>query len=427
MATAGLRYIVSLVERNEPEHLIKHRVSKEAFKPEELSVYQYVDEHFRKHGELPSLELLKKNAGPILPSAPDAPTHYADEVRKRFLADKLSSTTVDIRDAIVEEKDPYKALQIMAGAVPGLVLQANPNMVVDFRQAKALLMQAYKDKLYEGDKVGISLGWETLDSMTNGLVGGDMLSVVGRPGLGKTFMMLYAAMHTWAQQSKNVLFVSMEMNHLAVFQRMASMYSHLNLNHLKGASLSTKGFNKMKASLTEVEGMPASFHVAHGNMSANVDDIWSLAQYLDPEFIVIDGAYLLKHPNPRFNRFERVAENMRLMKSALCTDMDIPLAASWQFNREAAKKAKKASQSKKDTNKDKGDLEDIGFSDEIGQISSLALGLFEDESVETMVRRRVEIMKGRNGETGEFYLNWDFYGMNFNEYFEPDVETLQFV
>jgi len=85
---------------------------------------------------------------------------------------------------------------------------------------------------------------------------------------------------------------------------------------------------------------------------------------------------------------------------------------SWQFNREATKKAKKGGG-------DHGDLEDIGYSDAIGQISSIALSLFQEDGIETMKRRKIQVMKGRNGEVGQFSIAWDFVQMSFQQVDPP--------
>ena len=77
--------------------------------------------------------------------------------------------------------------------------------------------------------------------------------------------------------------------------------------------------------------------------------------------MVIDGAYLLRHRNVRLDRFTRAAENVELIKRN-CTDLEMMAFCSWQFNREASKKQKKGKG-------EEGDLEDIGYSDAIGQIS----------------------------------------------------------
>ena len=62
------------------------------------------------------------------------------------------------------------------------------------------------------------------------------------------------------------------------------------------------------------------------------------------------------------------------------------------MNREAEKKKKDGKEVT---------VADIGMSDEINQISSIVLGLFQHEGVETMLRRKINVMKGRNGEVGE--------------------------
>jgi hypothetical protein len=72
-------------------------------------------------------------------------------------------------------------------------------------------------------------------------------------------------------------------------------------------------------------------------------------------------------------------------------------------------------------------LGDRAYADAIGQVSSLVLGLFEDDTVETLKRRNVKVLKGRNGETGSFITNWDFIGMNFSEVVQHDVSELNFI
>ena len=57
----------------------------------------------------------------------------------------------------------------------------------------------------------------------------------------------------------------------------------------------------------------------------------------------------------------------------------------------------------------------------------MALGVFEDDSVETLKQRVIDILKGRSGEVGRFITNWDFIGMNFDEVVDPEVADLQFL
>jgi hypothetical protein len=109
------------------------------------------------------------------------------------------------------------------------------------------------------------------------------------------------------------------------------------------------------------------------------------------------------HPTER-DRFKRVAENVDLLKKLVAKQC--PTFASWQFSRDAVKKFKK---------KEKLGLEDIGYSDAIGQHSALVLGLRDPDTVQEAKQRIIDIMKGRSGEQGSFEIKWNFLTMSFAE------------
>ena len=116
----------------------------------------------------------------------------------------------------------------------------------------------------------------------------------------------------------------------------------------------------------------------------------------------------------RFARLNATVDGLKKRISKLA-----PTVASFQFNREAAKEAKKKK------GESKIGLEHIFGSDAIGMNSSLVLGLFEEESVATVKQRRIEILKGRSGETGAFTTNWRFDTMDFSQIDEVSLEELQ--
>jgi hypothetical protein len=98
------------------------------------------------------------------------------------------------------------------------------------------------------------------------------------------------------------------------------------------------------------------------------------------------------------------------IKQHLAEGLNIPVVQSFQFNREASKK-----------NMGEVGLENIAGSDAIGQLSSVVLGLFEDEGIETALQRKIRVLKGRNGEQGEFSINWRFGGLG--KWIEEDHHT----
>ena len=246
-----------------------------------------------------------------------------------------------------------------------------------------------------------------------------------------TWQMLYSAFFGWLQAELDPqspgsprMFVSMEMNTILIEQRILSMFLSIPAFKVKNRLFTTYGegggtFGKYVKGLKQLQGFKAPFWVIHGSLTATVADIETLARQLKPDAIFIDGAYLLQHHNKRLGRYERVAENADLLKKHVAPIA--PTVCSWQFKRSENKNKKK-----KEKETEAPDLEDIGYSDTIGQHSSLVLGLFEADTVETLKMRRVKVFKGRSGETGEFLTNFRFDKMDFSEVEDTSVEQLQF-
>lgn len=224
-----------------------------------------------------------------------------------------------------------------------------------------------------------------------------------------TWFLLYIAMHNWTIKKLNVLFVSMEMNTLAIAQRAGAMYAGTNVGQLKGGikeGYATPIMEKFIHAMDQLVFESAKFYVVDGNLAANPTDVFMLAKQLGCHMVCIDGAYLMRSKNPKLNKFDRVADNVELMKQ-LASDNEQSCVASWQFNRVASQKMEKKTT--------KVGLEDIGYSDAIGQISTVALALLQEEGVDTLETRTIDVMKGRNGEIGKFEVNWLFNVMDFSQ------------
>lgn len=236
-----------------------------------------------------------------------------------------------------------------------------------------------------------------------------------------TIKLLYTAHHAW-MKGRPILFISMEMLTTIITQRLAAMHSHKKLSDIMKAELSTKAVTALMTDLHKLQKAEFPFWVADGSMIHTVDDIMVLCHQLKPAAAFVDGAYLLNHPDKRLSKWDKQAENARQLKQRLATDLGIPVVASYQLTKGSVK-AKKAK-----GGKDISDgMEDVYGSDEMAQLSTVMLGLFDHEDeIEKKKKRLVKILKGRNGETGEFTINWDFSAaMNFSEVVIENPEDIQ--
>lgn len=425
----GKQFIAAAVKEQSVADFLRFGNMDHLFKANEVEIYDFTKGFLKQYGKLPTEDTIFAHTGEELTKAPETAEYYYDLLQARNTELTLKASMKKASENLsAENKDPDEALKILMDACMLLVQQKHQKKIVDFRQAHDTVVQAYT-AAYKEEDAKLMLGWPTFDEMSGGIGKGDLLSMVGYTMAGKTWQMLHSAMHGWRKanmlylatgndihlQGSSRMFVSMEMDHTIIEQRMAAMQTHLPMNHLKFAALSTTGMKKLKKGLLEIQGYGSPFWIVDGNLSQTVEDTVMLARQLKPDATFIDGAYLMKHPKEN-DRYRRVAENADLLKQELASLM--PVVASWQFSKGVVKKKAKG---------EKVGLDDIGYAHAIAEVSSIVLGLFETDSVETLLRRVIEVLKGRSGEVGSFMTHWNFHDMNFDEYIEQDLGDLQFL
>jgi len=417
--------IASLIAQGSTGKMMELALRDDIFTEPERPYYQALVGFVRRHGTMPSRETyIAEVRHPNLPFAPEPPSFYAEKLRDRFIRDGATQSLLQLSNQIKTGASASKALEAALQGLLRIKQGAVTHGLYDAREMASRVIPTYQHNLMHADETAVHLGWDYTDRISAGIVPGDILSWIGRPATGKTWLNLQSAIYPWLHQHKRTMFVTTEMLRGPIEERVASMVSRLPIRGIHKSSLSSPQFKVLKDRLYEISTHDAPLWVVDANLGATVQDLWALCSMLGVEWLVIDGAYLLTHPDKRMDRYTRVAENCRLLKSEIATGLRIPLAASWQFSREMSKK--KNAKGKKNGDEKPG-LEDIGYSDEIGQISSLVLATLEAESIETQNRRRIDVMKGRNGETGGFFINWDFNNMDFSEHVQLTHEALRFI
>jgi hypothetical protein len=131
--------------------------------------------------------------------------------------------------------------------------------------------------------------------------------------------------------------------------------------------------------------------IAGGSFDFQIENFSSCIEEVDPAFVILDGAYLLRVEGK--TRGERAANAFNELKR-LANRYEIPIAATTQFNREA--KQAVASTAK---------LENIGLTDVAGQNADLAFALTQSDDMKREKRLTLGSMKVREGEGADIELN----------------------
>jgi replicative DNA helicase len=363
---------------------------------------------------MPSIDIVEQECAINFTADDGAPKWLFEKASELHVQRALKKMVDDAKEQFKD--DPIGAMVTINERTNELQMQLVQPQVSNFKDAIDNLWPWLLNKWNPQNNL-VSFGWGYLDNQTGGLDAGDTVGIVGQPGRGKTWFLLWIALHIWKTLGQTVVFVSMEMSKEQIEARLAALYTQVGMDFFKfgqAANLFTKQTNTKQhvkdiLKTLQKSDMP-DFIVVDGNLTATVDDVIAVARQYNPACVLIDGAYALDNDKAK-NIYEGVTLNVKALKRRLAAPLGIPVICTWQF--ENLKKLKKG---------EMPTMDNIGYSRAIQEYSSILLGLFQQDdpsNVEHLFQRTVHVLKGRNGEVGFFQARWDFQAMNFGEVTKP--------
>lgn len=422
----ALRFLTATLAKQEVGEFLRFGALDHLFDLDPVSqpTYQFVKDYLDTSGELPTIDLVETETNVVL-KIEDASCNYLHQ--KAF--EEWTKRTLKLAQAEANQHfadDPLQAHKILLAAGHLVEEKQNAPQISNFKDAATSLYPYLVNKWTNKDAIA-SFGWKYLDDQSGGIMPDDLISFVGRPQQGKTWFLLRMALHVWKTMMKPIVFVTMEMSKEAIMERLAAIWTGTAMNFFKfgqaasllpgkaGAKIvNPKQQLKVQLNALQAGDMP-DFIIVDGNLAGTVDDVAAVCRQYRPAMCFIDGAYILDNAEAK-GIYDAVARNVKLIKRKICTALQTPCACTWQFAKIEDKLKKGA----------KPTLENIGYSDAIAQFSAVVLGLFEDDdpgNVQSLFQRLITVLKGRNGEVGEFRVLWDFVRMLFDQV-EPEAKVV---
>lgn len=395
----GKKLIAALIEAGSVETL--RLASEELFEDDELAVFQFVKSHYRRYGELPVIRTVEQETRVRLPAAPESVDYYLKRIHDRKLFVSLREDFGILRDAL-QGFNVDQARDVVDRMKAACRVSTPDNDIRNARDAGQLVIERYEHAHMNPGLSGIPLGWPTMDDVLGGYQRGDLVAWVARMGVGKTYLMLHQALHAW-RSGYSVLIVTMEMTIEQIMRRAIGMEANINPEYIRKGALDEYATRRLRSYVATMSGADR-LNVYAGSFSKRVSDVEVLVHELSPDIIFIDGAYLLRPDtgSKSASRLERVAEVYDNLKKLTITS-NRPIITTSQFSRQAGKRGKD------------GGLESISFSDAIAMHSSLVFSIKEGPTPYEISRREVEILKGREGESGKYQTNYRFAPVDFSE------------
>lgn len=290
----------------------------------------------------------------------------------------------------ISEVDPNKDEIEVKNEVVQKFLNIKTNKKNSNAEMKDVMIETLKDiddKYQKRDDYSLRTGYLDLDKIIEGLHEQELTLLGARPGVGKTAFSLQMAEHI-AKKGIYVYFVSLEMSRKQLGNRIIAREAEIDSHVLRMGWLTEENFAK----INEVAGNVADIKMCIDSESTTIQDIEDKANELKQEknlgLMVIDYLQLLKSRNKFTNREQEVADISRRLK-LLSKELDIPVVALCQLNRETEKRRRPL-------------LADLRESGSLEQDADNVIFLYVDD--EEKVKNRVIdveviVAKQRNGPT----------------------------
>lgn len=246
----------------------------------------------------------------------------------------------------------------------------------------------------DGSITGVPTGHAELDDMTAGFQPGNFVIIAARPSVGKTALALDIGKNA-AKAGKTVGFVSLEMPHAELTDRLLASEGMIDSYKIKTGKLTENDWQKLMVASGVLSDLP--IYIEDSNAST-VAEIRSKATKLKQEkgldMLIIDYLQLLSG-NGRENRQQEVSRISRTLKQ-LAGELEIPIIALSQLSRSVEQREDKRPM-----------LSDLRESGSLEQDSDIVMFLYRDvyydkESKDQTIE--VIISKHRNGSLGTVEL-----------------------
>ena len=262
--------------------------------------------------------------------------------------------------------------------------------------------------------LGLQTGFPTLDKMTTGFHGGDLVIVAGRPGAGKTAFALNIIRHISATGDGVVVF-SLEMSDKHLVMRLISQeridMQKLRTGKHRGQTMSGEDIRNLNEAAYKLKDRnifiddSGMLNELETRSRARRQARFLARQNKKLSLVVVDYLQLLSSSGSSNNevRAQEVALISRALKS-LAKELDVPVLALSQLNRSAESRTTKEPQ-----------LSDLRESGSIEQDADIVMFLYEEKSENHQYDKPPDegtpitliIGKQRNGPVGK--INMQFH------------------
>lgn len=349
--------------------------------------------------EVSSLEFVRE----LITTVPTSANikYYANIVAEKSVLRKLIKLNEEIANTCYVGKESLEViLEDTEKRIFDLVQRRNTGEFVPIREVVMNAMDRIEKASHnKGNVTGIATGFIDLDYRTAGMQPSDLILIAARPSMGKTAFVLNLADYIVFKQNRTVAIFSLEMSKEQLVNRLFSMESKVDSQHIRTGNLSDDEWEK----LIESAGIIGKSNlIIDDTPGISISELRSKCRKYklehNLEMIIIDYLQLMSGSGRTDSRQQEISDISRSLKS-LARELNIPVIALSQLSR--------AVEQRPDHRPMLSDLRESGA---IEQDADVVMFLYRDDyyNKDTDKKNIMEVIiaKQRNGPIGTIELVW---------------------
>ena len=330
---------------------------------------------------------------------------YTELVNEKFLRRSLIKIGYEIiNSSYIANISSENILKDLEKELFSLTNQTETTILPNSAKLLENIVIELKDKFLNQNLPGLTSGFSSLDSITQGFQKSDLIILAGRPSMGKTALSLSIMLNIIKQKRLPILFFSLEMSKEQIMYRILAMESSISSKKLKTGQLSQNDWIKLNQIIKLLSKLPLfiddSTNLSIQQIRAKIKTIILEQEKLG--LVIIDYLQLMQNTNENTgNRTEELSQITRALKN-IAREFNIPIISLSQLSRNVENR----------TNQ-KPILSDLRESGSIEQDADLVLMLsnvgYSTADVVTTNSKDIELIvaKHRNGPTGTVVLRFN--------------------
>ena len=390
--TAGEQLMIACLKRKDQKVL--SIVKREWLDGAEVKQYRFIMDYYREHGEMLGLKTFCDKFSLDADEVDSRPAYYLNVLKERFIfvtmSDNIPKIIRGIKDA------PRDKLFELQSLVAMLAVDAVESKDVLYSDDIENRIKDYEERMKSLGVTYLSMGSEDMDKVFYGYRKNDLITIGGKAGQGKTWMIIYMAyLLEIAIKEKesltghpcgDILFISNEMGEEEIKERFDCINFRLPYEKFLSGTLTEREKGRYYRGLESLKKHRSKIRIVENCQT--IDELSTYMGLYQPSVVYIDGSYLME--GKMQEGWEKIVYITRNLKR-LAKNFKTPIVNTTQLKRGSSKTGSKFSLDGQD---------DFAYSSSYSQDSDIAIRMYQDADMKFHDLVACEVVKGRRVKGG---------------------------